>query len=89
MWGEFLNSVEDHAKANYFRLNIALPGAVLLDDVSSMTMLRESVRSSSGNEATRQNVAKGLLIRGVIVSREQFDAGPMAIRSYQVCRSWV
>ena len=61
MWGEFLNSLDEKARGDYFRLNVPLDGAALIDDVDSMESLREKVRSAPTGASDRLETAKALL----------------------------
>jgi hypothetical protein len=62
MWGDFVNSLDEKSRSSYYRLNVPLTGAALLDDASIIGELRERVRSLPAGGITRLQVARALLI---------------------------
>lgn len=87
MWDEFVNSLDDNAKKNYFRLNVPLDGAALIDDIEGMGSLRESVRSQP--DTTRLSIVQTLLMSCFyfeLDSRLRQEGGSIRVRGSIRCR---
>ncbi|KAJ9621802.1 hypothetical protein H2204_011718 [Knufia peltigerae] len=56
-WGQMMNSLDDHSRTAYFRMNIPLSGPALIGDLDSMSELRQRVRRDVKLSITMLEVA--------------------------------
>ena len=87
-WADLLNRLDEKARADYFRLNVSLPGKeVAIDDIDSMEKLRFSVRQQP--QSLCSDVSAALLVSSFffeLTKAPEFHSGSYRCEGLIRCR---